>query len=243
MMPSSEYVMASLISRPLERCPKPKEAIGQLGGHVKTGVAHPQGQRTGNPMALVSALPLADDDDRMILTFLDRTDPLETFDNQPGSGDNAVVIVPRDSVGLSIVKGVCVGDWRGAKVQYGPEVEEPVDLDVDPTGLDLDGSDAWVDMVDDLGVDCSKQGGYPLWQAKPVDIDAEMGGKYQFHHRLTSDLVAFDSDMGDGVVIYVFVNEDRSDGCVCWHRSGGGEERTYSHYQDSRRGDLGGLFD
>lgn len=234
-----------MISRPLVRSPKPLEAIGQIGGHVKSGFSHPQGQRTGKPMALVSALPLADGDDRLVLAFLDRTDPLETFDDRPGSGDNAVAIVPRSSVGLSIVKGVCEGDWRGCKVQYGPEVEEPTDLDVDPTGLDINASDAWVDLVDELGVDGSKIGGYPIWQVKPLDIDAEMGGKYRFHHRLTSDLVDFDADMGEGVVIYVFVAEDESGGAICWQRSGGGEERTYSHYQDHRRRHLdddGGLF-
>ena len=29
------------------------------------------------------------------------------------TGDNAVLIVPREDAKLSIVKGVCPGDWRG----------------------------------------------------------------------------------------------------------------------------------
>lgn len=230
-------------SHPLERCPKPLEAIGQIGGHVKSGTEHPLGGRTGKAMALVSALPLGDDSDRMVLTFLDRTDPVETFDNKPGSGDNAVLIVPKSEVQLSAINGVCLGDWRGCKVQYGPAVEEPPSLDVDPAALDLAASDALVDLVDELGVDGSKVGGYPLWQTKVLDINQLMDGEYRFHHRLTSDLVNFDGDMGDGVVIYVFVAVDGSGGAVCWQRSGGGAERTYGHYTDSRRGDLGGLFD
>lgn len=232
-------------SRLLQRCKKPLEAIGQIGGHVKSGVIHPLGQRTQKAMALVSALPLSEESDLMVLTFLDRTDPVETFDNQPGSGDNAVVIVPRSEVALSAINGVCVGDWRGCKVEYGPAVEEPEDLDVDPTVLTVDESDQLVDLVDELGIDGCKVGGYPLWQAKPVDIEAALGGgAYRFHHRLSSGLVDFDSDMGDGVVIYVFVAVDGSGGAVCWQRSAGGAERTYGHYTDSRRsGDLGGLFD
>ncbi|TVR43052.1 MAG: hypothetical protein EA402_10290 [Planctomycetota bacterium] len=230
-------------SRPLERCPKPLQAIGQIGGHVKSGVIHPNGERTGKPMALVSAVPLEEGSDLMVLTFLDRTDPVETFDNQPGSGDNAVLIVPVSEVKLSAVNGVCLGDWRGCKVEYGPQVEEPEELDVDPTVLTLAESDSLVDVVDELGIDGSKVGGYPLWIAKPVDIDTAMGKPHRFHHRLTSDLVDFDADMGDGTVIYVFVAEDGSGGAVCWQRSGGGKERTYGHYTDSRRSALGGLFD
>lgn len=232
-------------SRLLQRSPKPIEAIGQIGGHVKSGIMHPMGKRTNRAMALVSALPLNDDadDDRMVLAFLDRTDPVETFDNQAGSGDNAVIIVSRSEIGLSAVNGVCLGDWRGCKVRYAETIDEPDELDVDPSTLDVEASDTFVDLVDELGIDASKQGGYPLWQTKPVDIDAIMDGRYLFHHRLTSDLVNFDGDMGEGVVIYVFVAEDGSDGAICWQRSGGGAERTYGHYTDSRRGDLGGLFD
>lgn len=230
-------------SRSLLRCPKPLDAIGQIGGHVKSGISHPLGKRTNKPMALVSALPLELGSDLLVLTFLDRTDPVETFDNQPGSGDNAVLIVPKSEVSLSAIKGVCVGDWRGAKIEYGPVVEEPEDLDVDPTILTVDESDGLLDMVDELEIDGCKQGGYPLWLAKPIDVDEAMGGSYHFHHRLSSGLVDFDSDMGDGVVIYVFISEDKQHGAVCWQRSAGGEERTYGHYTDSRRGDLGGLFD
>lgn len=223
-------------SYPLIRSPKPLEAIGQIGGHVKSGLEHPLGARTNRSMALASALPLEPGSDLMVVTFLDRTDPLETFDNRAGSGDNAVMIVPKADFNLSIVKGVCEGDWRGCKVKFGPEVEEPVDLDVDPSGLDIEASDKWVDLVDDLGVDGSKLGGYPIWQNAPIDIeDAMGGGKYRFHHRLTSDLVDFDGDMGEGVVIYVFVNDDNTGGAVCWQRSGGGEEKTYGHYTDHRR--------
>ena len=102
-------------SRPLTRAAKPLEAIGQLGGHVKAGIEIPLGRRTGKPMALVSALPLADDSDLMVLTFLDRSDPVETFDNQPHEGDNAVFIVPKEQVKLSIVKGVCPGTGGGKR--------------------------------------------------------------------------------------------------------------------------------
>jgi len=215
-------------SRPLVRCPNPKEAVGQLGGHVKSGFKHPLGDRTKKPMALVSALPLDDSGERLVLSFLDRSEPVETFDNRAGSGDNAVVIVRCDEVGLSVVKGVCLGDWRGLKVRYGEAIEEPTDLDVDPTGLDLEASDAWVDLVDELGCDCSKVGGYPLWANVPVDVDDEVGRPQRFHHRLTSDLV--DWDLGEGCVIYVFVDEEGDGGSILWQRSGGGVETTYSHY-------------
>jgi hypothetical protein len=180
-------------------------------------------------MALVSALPFADDSDLMVLTFLDRSDPVETFDNQPHEGDNAVFIVPKDEVKLSIVKGVCPGDWRGQKVDFGPQIEEPLDLDVDPTGMDVDASDAWVDLVDDLGCDCSKVGGYPVWANAPVDVGHLMGKEMVFHHRLTSDVV--DYNLGDGAgVIFVFVTPDGSEGAILWQVSGGGAETTYSHY-------------
>lgn len=216
-------------SRPLTRAAKPLEAIGQLGGHVKAGIEIPLGRRTGKPMALVSALPFADDSDLMVLTFLDRSDPVETFDNQPHEGDNAVFIVPKDEVKLSIVKGVCPGDWRGQKVDFGPQIEEPLDLDVDPTGMDVDASDAWVDLVDDLGCDCSKVGGYPVWANAPVDVGHLMGKEMVFHHRLTSDVV--DYNLGDGAgVIFVFVTPDGSEGAILWQVSGGGAETTYSHY-------------
>ena len=218
----------SLISRPIVLAPKPLEAVGQLGGHVKSGIAIPVGKRTGARMALISALPLAPDSDQMVLTFLDRSDPVETFDYQADSGDNAVVIVPREQAKISIVKGVCPGDWRGQKVILGESIEEPVDLDVDPTGMDLQASDAWVDLVDELGCDCSKLGGYPLWANAPVDVDAIMGRPMRFHHRLTSDIIDF--ELADGGVVYVFVAEDASCGCVLWQKSGGGKEKTYSHY-------------
>ena len=221
--------MSSLTSRTLVRANKPLEAIGQLGGHVKSGVETPVGDRTGARMALISAIPLAPDSDQMVLTFLDRSSPVDSFDMKPCSGDNAVIIAPREEVKLSIIKGVCPGDWRGLKLIYGEEIEEPVDLDVDPTGLDLDASDAWVDMVDDLGVDCSKQGGYPLWQNAPMDVEEAYGNNLVFHHRLTGDLIDF--GLGDGGVVYVFVDTLGKGGCVCWQESGGGAEQIYHHYQ------------
>ena len=152
------------------------------------------------------ALPLKPgdpSDDRIVLAFLDRSDPVETFDNQPHEGDNAVLIVPRDEVKLSIVKGVCLGDWRGQKVDFGPAIDEPVDLDVDPTGMDVDASDAWVDLVDDLGCDCSKVGGYPVWANAPVDVGHLMG-EMVFHHRLTSDVVNY--DLADGAGVFTFTS-------------------------------------
>jgi hypothetical protein len=213
-------------SQVIERSPKPLEAIGQLGGHVKTGIATPRGERTGARMALLSALPLTPDSDQMVVTFLDRSSPVDSFDYKAASGDNAVLILPRSALGLSIVKGVCPGDWRGCKVQYGVELEEPVDLDVDPTGLDLAASDAWVDLVDEIGCDCSKQGGYPVWTSSPVDVEAVMGRPMRFHHRLCSEVMDF--GLGEGYVVYVFVSEDATCGCVLYQRSGGGKERTYS---------------
>ncbi len=217
------------ISRTLVRANKPLEAIGQLGGHVKSGVETPTGERTGNAMALISALPLAPDSDKMVLTFLDRSTPVDTFDYKPCSGDNAVLIVPKDEVKLSIIKGVCPGDWRGLKLVFGEEIEEPVDLDVDPTGLDLEASDAWVDMVDELGCDCSKMGGYPLWSNAPMDVEGAFGEPLEFHHRIAGDLIDF--GLGDGGVVYVFVNGSGDAGCVCWQETGGGAETTYHHYQ------------
>lgn len=216
-------------SRTLVRANKPLEAVAQLGGHVKAGAETPRGERTGNPMALVSAVPLSEDSDKMVLTFLDRSDPVETFDRKPCSGDNAVLIVPRDELKLSIIKGVCPGDWRGMKLIYGDDIEEPVDLDIDPSGLDLEASDAWVDMVDDLGCDCTKVGGYPLWQNAPIDVDDAAGEQMEFHHRITGDIIDF--GLGDGGVIYVFVNGSGTAGCVCWQEAGGGAEQTYHHYQ------------
>lgn len=216
-------------SHPLVKAAKPLESVGQLGGHVKAGVEIPVGKRTGAAMALVSALPLAPGSDRMVLTFLDRSDPVETFDRQANSGDNAVLIVPKEEAKISIVKGVCPGDWRGVKVEFGEPIAEPVDLDVDPTGMDLAASDAWVDLVDELGCDCSKLGGYPLWSNAPVDVDEIMGKPMRFHHRLTSDIIDF--ELGDGGVVYVFVSEDEQDGCVLWQQSGGGAEQSYWHYQ------------
>lgn len=204
-------------SHKLVRAPSPQLAIGQLGGHVKMGFPHPRGKRTGAVMALVSALPLAPGSDQLVLTFMDRSDPNETFDYQPHQGDNLVTIVPKAQIGLSIINGVNPGDWKGAKVMFGDAISEPLDLDVDQTGLDVAASDAWVDLVDELGCDCSKLGGYPLWANVPIDVEGLCGRPLRFHHRLTSDLVDF--KLGDGGVIYVFVDEDGSGGAVCWQQA------------------------
>lgn len=205
-----------LVSRTLVRAPNPQLAIGQIGGHVKRGFAHPRGKRTGKTMALVSALPLASDSDRMVLAFMDRSDPGETFDYQPHQGDNLVVVVPKSEVHLSVINGVCPGDWKGLKVMWGDDIEEPVDLDVDPTGLDVAASDAWVDMVDELGCDCTKVGGYPLWANTPVDVDGLCRRPLRFHHRIAGDLI--DLKLGDGGVVYVFVDE-QGGGALCWQQS------------------------
>lgn len=204
-------------SYPLLRAPNPQLAIGQLGGHVKMGVKHPKGRRTGKTMALVSALPLAPGSDRMVLSFMDRSDPGETFDNEPHQGDNAVIIAPKSSVHLSIINGVNPGDWKGVKVVLGDAIEEPVDLDIDPTGLDLKASDAWVDLVDELAVDRSKLGGFPLWANAPVEVDRLVGRPQVFHHRLTGDLVDF--KLGDGGVVYVFVDAEGDAGSICWQQA------------------------
>ena len=82
-----------MISRPLIRASNSSLAIGQIGGHVKRGVKHPRGQRTGKTMALVSALPLMDDSELLVLSFMDRSDPHESFDNLPHKGDNAVTAI------------------------------------------------------------------------------------------------------------------------------------------------------
>lgn len=206
-----------MISHPLLRAPNPQLVIGQLGGHVKRGIKHPRGQRTGKTMALVSALPLAPGSDKMVLAFMDRSEPTESFDYLPHKGDNLVVVAPREEVHLSIINGVCPGDWKGMKVTLGDAIEEPVDLDVDPTGLDLAASDRWVDMVDELGCDCSKLGGFPLWANAPVDVERLVGRKQRFHHRLTADLV--DYKLGDGGVVYVFVDEDGTGGSLCWQQA------------------------
>jgi hypothetical protein len=192
-------------------------ADGQLGGHVKRGVAHPKGRRTGKTMALVSALPLAPGSDQLVLAFMDRSDPRETFDSHPAKGDNAVIIVPKADVHLSVINGVCPGDWKGLKIRLGEPIEEPVDLDVDHTGLDAAASDRWVDLVDELGCDRSKMGGFPLWANIPPDIERQVGREVQFHHRLTADLVDF--KIGDGAVIYVFTYPDASGGCLCWQQA------------------------
>lgn len=210
--PSSSRTSFSLV-----RAPNPLLAIGQIGGHVKRGFAHPRGKRTGATMALVSAMPLTAESDQMVLTFMDRSDPGESFDNKPRSGDNAVVIVPKAEIFLSVINGVCPGDWKGTKVILGNAITEPVDLDIDPTGLDLAASDKWVDMVDDLGCDCSKIGGWPLWTNAPLDLDDIMKKPMRFHHRIAGDLV--DLKLGDGGVVYVFVAEDGSDGAVCWQQA------------------------
>lgn len=204
-------------SFPLVRAPNPTLAVGQIGGHVKRGVKHPRGKRTGAVMALVSAVPLTPESDQMVLAFMDRSDPHESFDYKPNSGDNAVVIVPRAEVHLSVINGVCPGDWKGAKVCFGEAIAEPLDLDVDPTGMDMAASDRWVDLVDELGCDCSKLGGWPLWANAPIDIDAVMGRSMGFHHRLAGDLV--DLKLGDGGVVYVFVAEDLSVGALCWQQA------------------------
>jgi hypothetical protein len=206
-----------MISFPIIRAPNPLLAIGQLGGHVKRGFPHPRGKRTGKTMALVSALPLSADSDRLVLAFMDRSDPPESFDYLPHKGDNAVVIVPKSEVHLSVINGVCPGDWKGVKVSHGEAIDEPVDLDVDATGLDLAASDRWVDLVDELGCDCSKIGGYPLWANAPLDIERLVGRAQRFHHRLTADLVDF--KLGDGGVIYVFTDEDGDAGSLCWQQA------------------------
>jgi hypothetical protein len=199
------------------RAPNPKLAVGQIGGHVKRGFAHPKGKRTGATMALVSALPLAPGSDRMVLSFMDRSDPRETFDYKPGSGDNLVAIMPAAEVHLSIINGVCPGDWKGAKVMFGEAMEEPLDLDVDPTALDVAASDAWVDMVDEIGCDCTKVGGYPLWANEPLDLDHLMKRPMRFHHRIAGDLV--DMKLGDGGVVYVFIDADGDGGALCWQQA------------------------
>src|SRR5258708_10539821 len=104
-----------MLSHPIIRAPNHLLAIGQIGGHVKMGFKHPRGQRTGKTMALVSALPLASDSDRVVLAFMDRSDPTESFDYLPHKGDNAVVIVPKLGLGLSVINGVCPRDWKGVK--------------------------------------------------------------------------------------------------------------------------------
>jgi hypothetical protein len=97
-------------------------------------------------------------------------------------------------------------------------------------------SDRYVDLIDELELDRSKLGGHPLWQGKPMDIAAIMGGgTWRLHHRITGDLVAFDEELGDGAVIYVFLEEGNERGAICWQVSGGGKERTYSHFIDTRR--------
>src|SRR4051812_7197895 len=100
-------------SHRLVRAPNPQLAIGQIGGHVKMGCKHPKGVRTGKTMALVSAMPLAPGSDRMVLAFMDRSDPGETFDYLPHKGDNAVLVVPKTGLGFSVINGVCPGDWKG----------------------------------------------------------------------------------------------------------------------------------
>jgi hypothetical protein len=102
-------------------------------------------------------------------------------------------------------------------VCYGAAINEPVDLDVDPTGLDVAASDAWVDMVDELGCDCTKSGGFPLWANAPIDVEGLCGRPLTFHHRIAGDLV--DLKLGDGGVVFVFVNPDNSGGALCWQQS------------------------
>jgi hypothetical protein len=207
----------TLVSHRIIRSLNPKDAVGQIGGHVKRGCAHPIGPRTGKAMALVSALPLAPGSDRIVLAFMDRSDPGETFDQHPAKGDNKVIIAPAAEIHLSFINGVCPGDWKGAKVRLGEQMEEPMDLDVDQTDLDLAASDAWVDLVDEIGCDCTKLGGYPLWTNGPMDVDELTGMKLRFHHRIAGDLI--DLKLGDGGVVFVFVNEDGTDGAMCWQQA------------------------
>lgn len=206
----------ALASRRLVRAPNPQMAIGQIGGHVKRGYATPLGKRTGATMALVSAMPLAPGSDQLVLAFMDRSDPAETFDYRPGSGDNHVAVVPAKDVSLSIINGVCPGDWKGVKVMLGDAMEEPTDLDVDPTGLDLAASDRWVDLVDEIGCDCSKLGGYPLWANEPIDVEAALKRPVRFHHRIAGDII--DLKLGDGGVVFVFVDEAGGGG-LCWQQA------------------------
>ena len=132
-------------------------------------------------------------------------------------GGSFTVAEVAKEVGLSIINGVCPGDWKGAKVMLGDAINEPVDLDVDPTALDMAASDAWVDMVDELGCDCTKLGGYPLWTNEPLDIDRVMKAPHSFHHRIAGDLI--DLKLGDGGVVYVFVSEDGTGGALCWQQA------------------------
>lgn len=206
-----------MISRPIIRASNPQAAVGQLGGHIKRGIVHPVGKRTRKRMALVSALPLDDTSERMVLTFMDRSDPTNTWERMPHKGDNAVIIAPRSEVHLSVVNGVSPGDWKGIKVALGDPIDEPVDLDVDHTGLDVAASDRWVDLADELGCDCSKVGGYPLWANAPMDVERLVGRPQRFHHRLSGDVV--DYKLGDGGVIYVFVDEDGDGGSLCWQQA------------------------
>ena len=206
----------NLTSHRVVRAPNHKLAVGQIGGHIKMGFSHPKGKRTGATMALVSALPLALGSDKLVLSFMDRSDPGETFDYKPGLGDNHIEVVTAKDIGLSIINGVCPGDWKGAKVMLGDPIDEPVDLDIDSTALDLAASDAWVDLVDELGCDCTKIGGYPLWANEPLDIDRVMKKPHIFHHRIAGDLI--DLKLGDGGIVYVFVDESGG-GCLCWQQA------------------------
>ena len=95
------------------------------------------------------------------------------------------------------------------------------------TGMDV-ASDAWVDLVDDLGCDCSKVSGYPVWANAPVDVSHLMGKEMVFHHRLTSDVCNY--DLAGGGIIYVYVTPDGSEGAILWQVSGGCVERPHSHY-------------
>jgi hypothetical protein len=204
-------------SHPLIRAPNPAAAIGQLGGHVKMGMKPPKGRRTGKPMALVSALPLAPGSDMIVLSYIDRFDPTETFDRKPNSGDNHVMVVPKLGIGLSMINGVCPGDFKGIKVAYGPPIEEPPELDLDPTSMNLEDSDRWFETVENLGCDCSKVGGYALWPFEPVDVAKIMGRPQKFHHRISTDLINF--KLGDGGVVVVHVDVDGDGGSLCWQET------------------------
>jgi hypothetical protein len=205
-----------MISHRIVRAPNPALALGQLGGHIKRGFKHPIGPRTKKPMALVSALPLHLASDKMVLSFMDRSDPTASYDNQPHKGDNAVVIVPKAEIHLSVISGVCPGDWKGVKIAFGEAIDEPEELDIDPTGLNIADSDRLMDQVEELGCDCSKLGGYPLWTKKIVDVDLLMGRRESFHHRLTADVVDF--KLGDGGVVFVFVDAEGEAGALLWQQ-------------------------
>ncbi len=72
-------------------------------------------------------------------------------------------------------------------------------------------------MTDELGADCSKVGGYPLWVSAPVEIDRLVGRPQVFHHRITSDII--DLKLSDGGVVFVFVDPDGTGGSLLWQQA------------------------